>query len=58
LQKLTLDLLTTKELAEKLRVAEITITKWREKGLPFKKIGRAVRFEEPKVIEWIEAQNK
>lgn len=52
------NLLTTKQLAEKLQVAEITITKWREKDLPFVKIGRSVRFDEKQVSEWIAKQNK
>jgi excisionase family DNA binding protein len=52
------NLMTTKQLAEKLQVAEITIRKWRETGLPFVKLGRAVRFEPEAVNEWIKAQNK
>lgn len=51
------NLLTTKQLAEKLQVAEITLHKWREKGLPFIRIGRAVRFEIEAVNEWIKEQN-
>jgi excisionase family DNA binding protein len=47
------NLLTTKQLAEKLQVAEITIHKWREKGLPFLKLGRAVRFNLDDVMEWL-----
>lgn len=52
------NLMTTKQLADKLQVAEITIRKWREKGLPFVKLGRAVRFETEAVNEWIKQQNK
>ena len=52
------NLLTTKQSPEKLQVAEITIHKWREKGLPFLKLGRAVRFELEKVMEWIKEENK
>ena len=52
------NLMTTKQLADKLQVAEITIRKWRETGLPFVKLGRAVRFEPEAVNEWIKQQNK
>lgn len=52
------NLITTKQLAEMLQVAEITIHKWRNKGLPFKKIGRAVRFNVEEVNQWINNQNK
>lgn len=52
------NLLTTKQLAEKLQVAEITIHKWRAKGFPFIKLGRSVRFDMTEVKKWIEEQNK
>ncbi|QGF21758.1 excisionase [Bacillus phage vB_BcM_Sam46] len=52
------NLLTTKQLAEKLQVAEITIHKWRTKGFPFIKLGRSVRFDFVEVQKWIEEQNK
>jgi excisionase family DNA binding protein len=38
------ELLTTPEVAEQWRVCSRTVTYWREKGLPFIKLGRAVRF--------------
>jgi excisionase family DNA binding protein len=54
---MTTELLTTKELADRLKVAEITINRWRKKGLPFKKInGYSVRFELSEVLEWINKQ--
>lgn len=54
-----MNLLTTKEIADKLKVAEITIHKWRaENGMPFLRIGRSVRFDEQKVIEWINSNQK
>lgn len=50
-------LITTKQLAQKLQVAEITIHKWRTKGLPFIKLGRSIRFNETEVAAWIQQQN-
>jgi excisionase family DNA binding protein len=55
---LTNNFITTKELAEKLSVAEITIYKWREKGLPSHKFGRSVRFIYEDVVNWLSSQNK
>lgn len=49
-------LLTKSQLAELLQVAEITIDTWRKKGLPAIKIGRAVRFDEKAVFDWIQEQ--
>lgn len=46
-------LLTTKQIAEKLQIAEITVYKWREKGMPYKQFGRTVRFDYDEVLEWI-----
>jgi excisionase family DNA binding protein len=46
--------ITTEELAEKLKVTRQTISNWRKEGLPFLKLGRAVRFDLDKVKEWIE----
>lgn len=50
-------LITTKQLADKLQIAEVTIHKWRKKGLPFVQLGRAIRFNESEVAAWIEQQN-
>jgi excisionase family DNA binding protein len=48
-------LITVKELAKQLGVAEITIHRWKkDKGLPFKKIGHSIRFEADEVFEWME----
>lgn len=51
-------LYTTKELSEMLSIHENTIFKMRKKGLPYKKIGRSVRFNYDDVIEWLENKNK
>jgi len=52
-----LSFLTTKELQEKFKVTRGTINNWRNEGMPFKKIGRLVRFDYDKVIKWID-ENK
>ena len=45
--------LTLIELAEILKLSRSTIDVWRREGLPFFKMGRNIRFEEDKVMEWI-----
>jgi excisionase family DNA binding protein len=52
------NLLTAKELAEKLSVSHMTIHRLRKKGLPVIKLGRSVRFDLEKVSVWIDEQNK
>lgn len=52
------ELLTTEKLSEILKVSRITIYNWRKKGLPCIKIGRTVRFDLEKVMEWIESKNE
>lgn len=51
------NLLTAKELAEKLSVSHMTLHRLRKKGLPVIKVGRSVRYDLEKVIAWIEKQN-
>lgn len=47
------NLITTKELAKHLGVTEMTILRWRKKGMPFKKIGPyMVRFDLDEVMDW------
>lgn len=52
------NILTTKELCDKLKFSRITIAKWRKKGMPFIKIDKAVRFNEKEVLNWINEQKK
>jgi excisionase family DNA binding protein len=52
------ELLTTLELAEKLKVTRQCIYNWRKQGLPALKIGRAVRFDLQAVNEWINKHNE
>jgi excisionase family DNA binding protein len=49
--------LTTKQLQEWFQVNAVTIWRWRKAGLPFKKIGRNVRFDREEVRSWMEEYN-
>lgn len=51
-KKLT-NLISTKELARKLDVTEVTIWRWRKDGMPFLKLNNSIRFEEEKVFDWL-----
>ena len=47
------DFLSAKELAEVLGVTTDTVFEWRDKGLPFYRIGKRVWFEQHEVAEFI-----
>jgi len=50
---------TKKDVADHLRVSEVTINRWmKDKGLPFSKIGGSVRFVDKAINEWIEQKQK
>ena len=51
------ELLTMKEMAELLKVSEWTLINWRKKGMPYKRVGRGIRFEKDKALEWVEKQS-
>lgn len=51
------ELITTKQLAEKLNVTERYIYVLRNNGLPYKRIGSSIRFDQDDVTEWIEQQS-
>jgi excisionase family DNA binding protein len=52
-------MLTTKELCEKYKISDSTVTRWRREGLPFERLGpRLVRFDEDKVIGWLKQHDK
>lgn len=54
-------LISTKQLAKKLGVAEITVWRWREQGMPFKRIGptgRTIRFDMDEVDAWVVSQGQ
>lgn len=48
-----MEILTEKELAERLKLSRFTILKMRKKGLPFMRVSDSVRFDWAKVMEWI-----
>lgn len=50
-------LITTDELSEFLQVTNQTIYRWRKEGLPFKQIGRSIRFNLEEVLEWIDGKD-
>ena len=47
------DFVSAKELAEVLGVTINTVLEWREKGLPFYRIGKRIWFEQHEVAEFI-----
>ena len=47
------NLLTTKELQEEYKVTRQAIVNWRKEGMPFKKLGKLVRFESEQVRKWL-----
>ena len=50
------NILTVKELCEKLKFSRVTILNLRKQGMPFIKVNRAVRFNEADVMEWLNAK--
>jgi len=52
------NILTTKELCEKLKFSRVTISNWRKQGMPCIKVNRAVRFNEIEVMKWLNEQKK
>lgn len=52
------DLLSKKELATKLKVAEITINRLLVKGMPKIKVGHQVRFDYDEVLGWLKQNGK
>jgi len=52
-------LLNAREVVEVLSFSPATVLDWFESGkLPGFKLGRAVRFRESEVLEWVEAQRR
>jgi excisionase family DNA binding protein len=47
------DFLSAKELAEVLGMTTDSVLEWRDKGLPFYRIGKRVWFEQHEVAEFI-----
>lgn len=51
-------LFTTKQIAEKLKVSEVTIWRWRKEGLPYKKLGTSIRFSEHELMAWLKEKEE
>lgn len=51
-------LYTNKDLQEFFQVGRHTLLNWREKGLPFVKIGGTIRYDLDEVKGWVKKQNK
>ena len=45
--------LTTDDIMIMFQVKRGTVKKWRDEGMPYYKIGRAVRFKEDEVEKWV-----
>ncbi len=47
-------IMTTDQICEAFGISKSTLNNWRkEKGLPFIKVGRTVRYDYPAVVEWL-----
>lgn len=50
--------LTIEDLADMLQVTRTTIYNLKNKGLPFIKLGKNIRFDQDEVINWIKTNQK
>ena len=51
--------ITTKELCEYLKISRHTVLVWtKEKGMPFRKIGRNWRFKISEIEKWMEKEQE
>jgi excisionase family DNA binding protein len=48
--------LTEKELMQSLKVSRSTLVRWRKEGMPFEKIGKLIRYNEEKIMDWLEGK--
>jgi excisionase family DNA binding protein len=51
------ELLTEKELAERLKVSTLTLYRQRKAGMPYVRVGQQVRYDVKKVQQWLNKQN-
>ena len=51
-------LLTVENLAEIMQVTTRTIHNYKSNGLPYKKLGKAIRFDPDEVNEWLKTKSK
>ena len=54
MKAITNRLITTAELMDYLLVGRATIYRLRDKGLPYKKVGKSVRYDLAEVMQFIE----
>jgi excisionase family DNA binding protein len=52
------ELLTVKDLEKFFKVSRQTIYEWRKQGMPFRKIGRSIRFDMAEVDAWVKSLNQ
>lgn len=52
------ELITTKELAAKLKITTRTIYNWIDDGMPVVKIGYSNRYELEKVMNWLSKRSE
>lgn len=52
------EILTIDELAEYLKVSRVTINRLRDRGLPWFKVGKNVRFKKNEVLKWLDEQQE
>lgn len=55
---MTKELYTSTELSEKLGVHVNSIYNWKRDGMPFKYIGKTLRFDLEEVMEWMNKSAK
>ncbi len=51
-------LLTKKELAEVLKISEVSVNRFLAKGMPHIKVGASVRFQLNEVLNWFKERSK
>ena len=45
--------ITVNQLCNLMGVTRTTVSNWRKEGMPFKKFGKIVRFNEIEVMQWL-----
>ncbi len=52
------EILTKQEIAQLLKVSEITIDRWRKEGLPAIKVRSKVLFNKKDVLQWLSEKSE
>lgn len=53
-----MEFINKKEIAEKLKISQVTIDRLRKTGLPSHKLGRKIVFDYEEVTNWIKENKK